>query len=257
MSEARAGTPDFQERLATADALRLANRPGEAAAILNDLRREDPFHPRVMAGLGLIAADAGDHSLAESIFRECRHLAPDDVQVMLCEATAASNQLALDRALVILRSAVERHPASLPARLALAQMQHMLGAAAAEPEFARALRLDVSPGAEGGEQRALYRVAAGDPGGWAEFTQHWRQRYAAMLGRHTWWMGERDPALTVCVVAYGGIGDTVLFARFLTHVAERVGRTLVWAPLVLVRLLAGVEGVAGCVESLEEIPPDA
>ena len=254
MNASRPATGGIEERLALADTLRQANRPGEAAAILHELLREDPFHPRVMTGLALIAMAAGDHGLAESTFRACRDLAPEDVQVMLWEAQAASDQLAFDRALVVLRAAVERHPASFRARLALAQMLHMHGEAGAAAEFSRALDLEVPAGADGGEERALYRVAAGDSTGWMEFTRHWRRRYMPVLGDRAWWTGENDPSITVCVVAYAGIGDTILFCRYLPQVAARVRRTLVWAPRVLQRLLTAVPGVAGCVASLEETP---
>lgn len=76
------------------------------------------------------------------------------------------------------------------------------------------------------------------------------------------WMA--DPALawdgqafagTLLVVAEQGFGDVLQFARFLPLAAARVGRLITVVPKELVRLFAGIKGVAQVIAGGEPLPP--
>lgn len=98
--------------------------------------------------------------------------------------------------------------------------------------------------------------------GWSEY--EWRLRHADWLRqRHLRlpdkprWCGESWPEKTILVIAEQGYGDTFQFCRYLSLVAKRFAKVLVYCKPKIARLLASVEGVAEVITTDQGAPQDA
>ncbi len=104
--------------------------------------------------------------------------------------------------------------------------------------------------------RAVALLKSGDfARGWPEYEWRWRdcQTPRADLAAPPW-TGEALHGRTILLHAEQGFGDTLQFVRFAPAVAARGGRVVLEVPGPLVRLLRGVDGVAGVVRCGDPLP---
>lgn len=251
--------PRAGRRIADARRHRLHGRYPECSAILQEILRRDPMDVEAMLEGAQLAMDTGDVASAERFLEACHHFDPRNADLLVLAAICAFRQRAPDRAVALLGDAVARDPGHLSARVALGQLLRAAGRdEEGDRELQAAFALPAEPGSEAGERRAIARVTTGDwDSGWAEFAMHWESRFASQFRSPRWWRGEPAPAGELHVVAYGGLGDTVLFSRFLPLAAARVGRLHACVPPVTRRLLASVGGIASFMPGVEAIPEGA
>jgi len=130
--------------------------------------------------------------------------------------------------------------------------------AEALPFFQRARQLQ--PGApQPVFNEALVRLAMGDfERGWPDYEARWRvpefkqepRQFAQPI-----WDGQSSLAgKTILLHAEQGLGDTILFARFIQPVAERGARVVTIVQKPLVGLIASVSGVAQVLTSADPLP---
>lgn len=247
------------DTLALAREHRLRGRYDQSSALLQELLRRDPMNAHAMLEGALLAIATGDHPVAERFLQACRLFDPRNADLLVHAATSAFHQRQPDRAVLHLTEAAALAPGDLSVRIALAQL---LFAAGRDDDGFRemqiAAQLPAPPGSVEGTRRALARVAIGDwDGGWSEFVMHWEHTFAPHFREPRWWRGEALPHADLHVVAYGGLGDTIFYARFLPLAAARVSALHLCVPAPLQRLLREVPGVATMTPDVAEIPAGA
>lgn len=245
--------------LAVAREHRLHGRFDACSAVLQQRLTHDPMDVEAMLEGALLSFDVGDYAIAERFLQACRMFAPRNAELLTLSGTSAFYQRDPERAVALLREAVLLAPESLEIRVSLAQILYSAGYdEEARREMQVAFALPAPPGSDLGTRRALARVADGDwDGGWREFASHWEVRHAPYFKTPRWWRGEPLADLDLHVVAYGGLGDSLLFARFLPRAAERVRQLHLCVPAPLQRLLGAIPGVASLTAALDHIPPGA
>ena len=107
--------------------------------------------------------------------------------------------------------------------------------------------------------RGLAQLAAGDYAhGWEGFEWRWQVPDLKLTERsfpYPRWDGEPLAGRTILVHAERGLGDTLMFARFLPLVAARGGRIVLECQPSLTRLLEALPSVAQVVASGDPLPP--
>jgi len=91
--------------------------------------------------------------------------------------------------------------------------------------------------------------------GWPEY--EWRlqtKEFPRYAFRQPRWDGEPQAGRTLLLLAEQGLGDTLLFSRYLPLVKERVGTVIVQCQPPLQRLLAGVRGIDHMVAKGSPLP---
>ena len=94
--------------------------------------------------------------------------------------------------------------------------------------------------------------------GWAEYEWRWQlPDFAWMAAIHgpflqPVWRGEDIPDKTILIHTEQGLGDIIMFARYLPLVVPKAGRVIVAACPAMHRLLATIEGIT--VVSVEQVP---
>ncbi|WP_448204560.1 tetratricopeptide repeat protein [Azospirillum sp. sgz302134] len=94
--------------------------------------------------------------------------------------------------------------------------------------------------------------------GWVEQEARWKQKRFSSPARNfaqPQWMGEPLEGRTILLHAEQGFGDTIQFVRYAPMVAQRGGRVLLEVPRALMRLCAGLPGVARLIAAGEPLPP--
>ena len=247
------------DRVAIAREHRLHGRYDECSKLLLELLQHDPMNAHAMLEGALLAIATGDYPVAERFLQACRLFDPTNADLLVHAATSAFHQRQPDRAVQHLTEAAALAPGDLAVRIARAQL---LFTAGRDEEGLRemqvAAQLPTPPGSVEGTRRALARVAVGDwDGGWAEFAMHWEHTFAPHFRAPRWWRGEALAGEDLHVVAYGGLGDTIFYARFLALAANRVRALHLCVPAPLQRLLRDVPGVASLTPHVSEIPEGA
>ncbi|HWR39329.1 MAG TPA: glycosyltransferase family 9 protein [Patescibacteria group bacterium] len=115
------------------------------------------------------------------------------------------------------RKALKAHPDFLPAEMKLMEVDFMLGDLAA------------------GFSRMSFYLNA--------LTPHWFRQFRTLLPELREWQGEIFSGKKLLVVAVGGFGDKILFARFLHRIKARGGTVSLMVGKSLAGLLATVSGV--------------
>ena len=185
--------------------------------------------------------------LEESVasYREALRLRPDFAEGFTNLGNALRLQGRLLEAAACHRKAVQLAPEFALARnnlgLALADSGRFTEALAC---YAEAIRLDPNF-AEAHRNRSLVRLVLGDlEGGWSEYEWRWRcADFSIPRLRQPLWDGAPLNGRTILLYTEQGLGDTLLFVRFLPRVKERGGNVVLAAPESLHPLLARCAGI--------------
>ena len=199
-------------------------RLDEAMPLLEQSAQAVPGEPEFQNNLGLALAAADRNDEAIDAFRNALRLSPDHA--------IAWNNLGLT-----LYAACNVPDAIAAYREALAR----------QPNFA-----------EAHWNLALALLANGEYAeGWQEY--EWRLRVAALGAgeRETpglLWDGAIRHGLTLLVTTEQGMGDALLFVRYVQPLAERGIRVILLSPPPLAKLLATAPGVAAVVSADQKLP---
>ncbi len=274
---------DPRARAALACHLVAAGQP-EAALVEAEAglaRRGDMADAWLARGVALRALGRAPEAVAA--LDRAANLAPDQAPILLAMANARADSGDTATALDLLRQAIARAtpaPAALPARTpgapppglaeAYASLGAVLTAEARLPEAVSACTaaIEAAPGyAPAYWNRAIARLLAGDLEGGFEDAE-WRKRHprfapdfaalATAPGARPEWQGEPLQGRHLLVHAGQGMGDTIMFARYLAPLAARAAteggaRVTLACAASLVPLLAS-HGIAA-VPRAEGLPP--
>jgi tetratricopeptide (TPR) repeat protein len=225
-------------------------------------RRALALHPALAeAHVELARAHAAQGALATAAdcYRKALALKPDDpvAHNNLGNALKALNRL--EDAIACYARAIALQP-DLPALHA--NFGNTLKAMGRADEAVAAYRraLSLKPDyAEVHHSLAVLLLAQGDmAAGWEEFEWRWQAPQMARSRRDftaPLWRGEAGDGGTLLIHAEQGFGDTLQFCRYAPLAAARGWRVVLEVQPPLVRLLAGLPGVAQIVGRGEALPP--
>jgi tetratricopeptide (TPR) repeat protein len=222
------------------NALAELGRAEEAVASFEEALRRQPDYPLAYFGLGLARKKQGQLDEAVSALREALRLRLDFAEAQVALANALTDRRRWDEAVALFRRALSRRPDLVEAHNGLGVMLSAQGDFdGALACFEEALRRD--PGhAEAHSNRALLWLLLGDwARGWSEY--EWRLRTRDFPRRafpRPRWDGSPLAGRTLLLVAEQGLGDTLLFLRYVPLLRRAGGRVLVECQPPLLRLLA-------------------
>jgi Flp pilus assembly protein TadD len=233
-----------------------AGRRQEAIALI---RRAIELNPNIAGfhyNLGLIHQSQGEWVDAEACFRQALYLDALQPRVHRNLGVALFQQGKTAEAADGFRQALLRDPNDLDAHnnlgLILAEQRQL--AAAAEC-YRQALRIDPRNQAAL-LNRALLRLLQGDfESGWPDFEcrRVWPGTKERFLGQPRWDGAPMD-GKTILVYAEQGLGDTIMFARFLPLVKQHCGKVVLECQTALHGIMAGL-GIDEIVSPGAPLPP--
>jgi hypothetical protein len=237
---------------------------------------------------------SGHRAMAMPFFIGATKESPDDPDVWVAAAKAALKLERPDAAAELLEQAVRRHPDCrrawsklMIARLRMGETEtarHLCHRVLElDPENVQAMTMlgyTAPMVGEGERARSWFdrafdaerragrrrldsfeaRLICGDyRGGWEVFhpDSSYRKPERWVKPIEPYWRGEPDPAATVCLHSFGGIGDLFLLARFFPEIAGRVGTLLIACPEVAAPVIRSVPGVSALVRRPDEAPDGA
>lgn len=160
---------------------------------------------------------------ALAVFRRCAALEPDNSLYWANIGSTLWNMNRLEEARKMLRKALTLSPDSEIALINLAKVYASLNDPKADALYARALELNPQNN-HAKLDRAFTRLEQGDwERGFADYEvrlTHFSERYQKMPGVPTW-KGEDLNGKTLYVQGEQGIGDNILFSRYLYEVHKR------------------------------------
>jgi tetratricopeptide (TPR) repeat protein len=237
---------------------------GHSDAALAAVERAAALAPALPLAHGLhgdLLKAAGRLDAALASYRRAAALAPRDAGMRINCGNVLAMRDRMEEALCAFEEALAIDPASAEAHkqrgVALTVLQRHVEALAS---LDRAIEL--APGsADARYTRALVQLATGDyERGFRDHESRWDSRLSASnLERRTFaqplWLGKESLAGRR-ILLYGeqGLGDTLQFCRYASHVAERGGTVVLQVQRPLVELLRPLRGVTEIV-GYEEAPP--
>jgi tetratricopeptide (TPR) repeat protein len=260
-----ADKPDQQavaaEALKRAEDAMKAKRMGEAAGICQDLLETVPEHPAALAMLGTVTAHRGNVDQGIALLARACTRAPNNPGWFLNLATLLRVACRFDEAQAAMQKAMKLAPGNTNLLLNLGKLQvdrgdhqaalrSLLDVLAREPQNAEAHLAIGQVQLMHGETRS----------GWLEY--EWRNQLDQAKGTipkmpRPQWNGMKLPDDAILLIGDQGYGDSLQFARFIPHVAERCGRVLLGCAPDLAGLLAPIQGVHACYTVWKSIPAHA
>ena len=219
--------------------------------------KEDPLNPEVWYQTAMLSIDLRDYRYAAAMLGSYVRFAPGRpgpfFDLAYCQMRVADYQ----GAVASLQRTIALRPGHTRALVALGQLLYGLGRADEAYAAHSAALATESDSHSDRAARGIVRLLRGDYArGWDEFES--RFHTATFHGVPTWpagavtWDGTPDPDGTLYVHAEGGYGDTIMFARYLPLVAERMARIVLIVQPALVRLIAAIPGLEGRVEFADD-----
>lgn len=246
-------SPDFAATLYLRGVIARDRKDGAGAiALIREAIARDPANPLFPSTLGAIQEETGDGEAAVVSYFRALELGRRPASLVLSLGRLLRRQGRNGEAAEVLAGAD-----SAEGLRELGDARRALG----DPEGALAAydgALALAPGDPTTHgHRALVRLLLGDlEAGFAEY--EWRlkdpaYRSTPLPGGTSLWRGEPLAGRTLRLVAEQGFGDTFMFLRYASLVAERGARVTVLCQKKLVELAATVPGVAA-VQALGEAP---
>jgi Tfp pilus assembly protein PilF len=252
--------PDFPVAWATLGLARLAGGAlGEAEQYQREALRLDPAFPEAHNGLGLVHYQYGRVAEAENCFRGCLRLWPEHPGAHLNLAVALQSLGRLDAAEASYREALRfgADPAQVYNNMSVLLCE-MGRSGEAEATVREALRLRPDM-ADARVNLAMVLLLTGRwAQAWPSYEARWHAGDLALARRafaQPLWTGEHPVAgHTILLHAEQGLGDTLQFCRYAPLVAAQGARVVLEVQPSLVRLLAGLDGVAQVVAAGDTLP---
>ncbi|CAA6603208.1 Glycerol-3-phosphate acyltransferase PlsX (fragment) [Rhodospirillaceae bacterium LM-1] len=200
-------------------------RNDEAVAWLGEAVLRNPADGDRLAAFGMAQKAAGNVAGALQSLEQAASLLPHNAQIRINQANLLQDQGDFDKALDLYRQAARIDPNNALLRYNLGLSLLTLG------QFEE---------------------------GWAE--AEWRWKAACLdLERVDFnapaWKGEELQGKTLLLWTEQGLGDTIMFCRYVPILAERGVRVLLQAPKSLHPLLSSLQGLAGLFAEGDPLPP--
>lgn len=217
-----------------------------------------PIHDGAMHLLGLCALRDGNNEEAAAWLLESLKSAPSDPQRRLALAMALKASGDIEGAILNLRLAAEKDPTSAQIRLNLANLLQDIGDFEDGLECYRQAALLAPDNAQLRYNLGLTLLTLGHfEEGWRE--AEWRWKAAGLdLDRVDFkapaWTGDVRAGQTILLWAEQGLGDVLMFCRYVPLLAQRGMRVLLQAPRQLHPLLESLEGLAGLFAEGDPLP---
>ena len=229
-----------------------AGYPSEALPLFRRAIKEDPLNPEVWYHTAVTASDLKEFAFAKSLLEAYVRLNPAHVKALRHLAYVQFACGDYEESWATYRRVLEVLPDDPNGLVGAGHLSWMMGRPAEAEEYYRRLLAHPSRDLEVDIERAVVLITSGDyERGWPLFELRTRSRHH-YHGRRRWhppperaWQGEADPNKTVCVYQHGGLGDTLIFLRYASMVAERVGRVIAWLPRQIDPLLELTPGISG------------
>nr|WP_294548988.1 tetratricopeptide repeat protein [uncultured Rhodopila sp.] len=231
----------------------------EAASVTRRAIALQPDNAMAHANLGTALARLGQYEEALAACRQAIALRPADRTVLASLGGAMADLGALREAEDVCREAIAADQA-LPA--AHFNLSHALKAVNRLEDAEHAARQALALRPDSPEYHfhlAHLLLLQGElEAGWAEYDWRWKlPDFAWMTAVHgpfaqPCWRGEDIAGKTILIHTEQGLGDIILFARYLPLVVAKAGRVIVAACPAMHRLLRTIDGIA--VVSIEEVP---
>lgn len=241
------------------EALLMLGRHDEAIPHLQRCAARNPGQARIMNALGVALGRAGRKPDALAWFRKAYYLAPDDPDVLHNLGSELTFSKMPEDAAALLARANALKPDWPEALNSLANAQLRSGSIDdALVTFQKVLRVKPSY-AKAHTNRAIGYLLKGDLlRGWEEY--RWRldshpQRFSPILDRTRLWRGGSLKGRTVLLIAEQGFGDTIMFVRYASMLADIGARAVLACQPELIQLLRMAKGLEKVV-AWTEPPPD-
>jgi len=253
--------PEFPAAWSYLGLLRMAaGALDEAEQHQREALRLDPAFPDAHNGLGVVHYQLGRVAEAENCFRGCLRLWPEHPGANLNLAVALQSHGRLQEAEAGYRDALRLGSDAAQVHNNLSVLLRELGRAEeAEANCREALRLRPDM-ADAQANLAMVLLLTGR---WAEAWPFYEARWQTgdlAAARSAFvsplWTGEQPVAgRTILLHAEQGLGDTLQFCRYAPLVAAQGARVVLEVQSPLVRLLAGLQGIAQVVAQGDALPP--
>jgi FkbM family methyltransferase len=210
----------------------------------------DPHNPLAHANLGTALLNLGHHDAALTACRDAIALRPQNATVLASIGGAMLELGAWPEAEDLCRHAITLDPALPDAHF---NLSHTLKALNRTEEAILAVREAIALRPDSAEfhfHLAHLLLLQGDfENGWAEYDWRWK------LPDFTWlaaaqgasppprWAGEDIADKTILIHTEQGLGDILLFARYLPLVVARAGKVIVAAHQAVGRILESIAGI--------------
>ena len=203
-----------------------------------------PRHLGALNNLGFLYAARGRFEPAAQLFRRAVLADPADAQAQLNLAGALREMGEEAAALEGLARLLTRDPGLAAARLNLANLLRSQGRLdEARPHYQRLLRDDPGNGQARWNLAALEGLAGDHAAAFAGFAQHHALQPAAPPPALPRWRGEPLAGRRILIEADQGLGDSLMFCRYVGRVRDLGGRVILRAQPELAPLLATLDGV--------------
>ena len=239
-------------------ALRRQGRLAEAVDCYRTVIALQPASPEAHSNLGVVLQELGKLEEAVACLTTAVALRPDYPEALSNLGVALQEQGALDEAVAHLHRAIALKPDYAQAHYNLGVTLRMQGHVAAAVDCYRHA-IALSPEyADAHSNLAMTLLTRGELAeGWAEYEWRWKTTQATGHRRdfpQAQWRGEPAAGRTLLIHAEQGFGDSLQFCRYAMLAAERGLRVVMEVQKPLVRLLAGLPGVAQVLARGEPLP---
>jgi tetratricopeptide (TPR) repeat protein len=231
----------------------------ESAAVTRRAIALQPDNAMAHANLGTALTRLGRYEEALAACRQAIALRPPDKMVLASLGGAMAELGALQEAQALCRDAIAADAAFPSAHF---NLSHVLKAMNRLEEAEQAARqaLELRPeSAEYHFHLAHLLLLQGEfDGGWSEYDWRWKlPDFASIAAVHRafsqpCWRGEDIAGKTILIHTEQGLGDIIMFARYLPLVVAKAGRVIVAAGPAMRRLLETIDGIT--VVSIEQDP---
>lgn len=209
-----------------------------AIEALEYCHQKEPDNPRYASNLGELYRAAGRYDESVAMLSRAAQNAPDALEVLERAGLTCLDLGEIDGAIKALAKVAELKPGIAVTHFNLAEAYRRAGRyGEAAAGYRRALALDPKL-LEAQQQLALSLLADGDyPAGWQAF--EWRLDPALSVQpelAEPRWQGQIEPGRKVFVYSDQGLGDAILFGRYLPLIADQGVALVVEAPEPLLGL---------------------
>ena len=234
-------------------------RFGEALACYDRALALMPNYVNAMSNRGLVLRLMNRFDEAIAVLTRALELSPDRAEVHNIHGNALQGMKRFDAALAAYDKAIALKPDYAEAFNNRGNaLEYLMRFDDAIASFQQAIALKPDY-ADAHWNEAILRLLIGDfENGWLKSEWRWKCPALGLVDRgftQPLWLGDESLAgKTILLHSDQGLGDTIHFCRYVPMVAALGARIILLVQSPLVALLSGLEGVALCISSTDDVP---